>query len=58
MYSYSRTKGLFGGISVEGSVVVERSDANAKAYGADVSAKQLRFAISIFSSRIRADSVC
>lgn len=34
MYSYSRTKGLFGGASIEGSVLVERSDANAKAYGA------------------------
>lgn len=33
MYSYSRTKGLFGGASLEGSVIVERSDANAKAYG-------------------------
>ncbi|KAM0748896.1 DUF500-domain-containing protein [Meredithblackwellia eburnea MCA 4105] len=41
MYSYSRTKGLFGGASVEGSVIVERQDANAKAYGANVSAKQL-----------------
>ncbi|KAK4049778.1 hypothetical protein OIO90_005359 [Microbotryomycetes sp. JL221] len=41
MYSYSRTKGLFGGASIEGSVIVERSDANAKAYGYDVTAKQL-----------------
>lgn len=32
MYSYSRTKGLFGGASLEGSLIVERSDANAKAY--------------------------
>jgi lipid-binding SYLF domain-containing protein len=30
------------GVSVEGSVIVERSDCNAKAYGANVSAKQLR----------------
>ena len=33
MYSYSRTKGLYGGASIEGSIVVERSDANSKAYG-------------------------
>ncbi|KAG8906805.1 hypothetical protein FRB99_006072 [Tulasnella sp. 403] len=41
MYSYSKTKGLFGGVSVEGSVIVERQDANAIAYNADVTAKQL-----------------
>ncbi|GJN88218.1 hypothetical protein Rhopal_001183-T1 [Rhodotorula paludigena] len=41
MYSYSRTKGLFGGASIEGSVIVERSDANAKAYGSDVTVTQL-----------------
>lgn len=41
IFSYSRTKGLFGGVSVEGSVIVERSDANNKAYGESVKAKQL-----------------
>ncbi|GAA6033393.1 hypothetical protein JCM8097_006729 [Rhodosporidiobolus ruineniae] len=41
MYSYSRSKGLFGGASVEGSIVVERSDANSKAYGYNVTATQL-----------------
>lgn len=41
MYSYSRTKGLFGGASLEGSAIIERSDANAKAYGYSVTAKQL-----------------
>lgn len=41
MYSYSRTRGLFGGASLEGSVIVERSDANSKAYGFNVTAKQL-----------------
>jgi len=41
MYSYSKTKGLFGGVSVEGSVIVERQDANALAYGTDVSVKSL-----------------
>lgn len=41
MYSYSRTKGIYGGASIEGSVIVERSDANAKAYGFSVTAKDL-----------------
>lgn len=41
MYSYSKTKGLFGGVSVEGSVIVERQDANRLAYGGSVSSKQL-----------------
>ncbi|KAF4572541.1 hypothetical protein EYR36_007049 [Pleurotus pulmonarius] len=41
MYSYSKTRGLFGGVSVEGSVIVERQDANAQAYGSSVTAKQL-----------------
>lgn len=40
-YSYSKTRGLFGGVSLEGSVIVERQDANALAYGDPVSAKQL-----------------
>ncbi|KAI0075986.1 DUF500-domain-containing protein [Panus rudis PR-1116 ss-1] len=41
MYSYSKTRGLFGGVSVEGSVIVERQDANAQAYHSDVTAKML-----------------
>ncbi|KAF9788556.1 DUF500-domain-containing protein [Thelephora terrestris] len=41
MYSYSKTKGLFGGISVEGSVIAERQDANTLAYHSDVSVKGL-----------------
>lgn len=40
-YSYSKTRGLFGGISLEGSVIVERQDANAQAYRSDVTAKML-----------------
>lgn len=40
-YSYSKTRGLFGGVSVEGSVIVERQDANSLAYRSDVTAKQL-----------------
>ncbi|KAJ8084367.1 hypothetical protein PM082_003136 [Marasmius tenuissimus] len=42
MYSYSKTKGLFGGISIEGSVIVERQDANVQAYQNDtVTVQQL-----------------
>ena len=41
IFSYSKTKGLFAGVSLEGSVIVERKDANAKFYGGQVSARQL-----------------
>ncbi|KAF8656395.1 hypothetical protein AX16_002580 [Volvariella volvacea WC 439] len=41
MYSYSKTRGLFGGISLEGSVIVERQDANAQAYSSPVTARLL-----------------
>ncbi|KAG6837887.1 hypothetical protein H0H93_013040 [Arthromyces matolae] len=41
MYSYSKTRGLFGGISVEGSVIVERQDANHQAYNSPVTARML-----------------
>ncbi|KAK7684998.1 hypothetical protein QCA50_011833 [Cerrena zonata] len=41
MYSYSKTRGLFGGVSIEGSVIVERQDANAQAYKSDVTVRQL-----------------
>ncbi|KAH9990954.1 hypothetical protein BJV74DRAFT_836543 [Russula compacta] len=41
MYSYSKTRGLFGGVSIEGSVIVERQDANVQAYRSNVSAKQI-----------------
>lgn len=41
MYSYSKTKGLFGGVSVEGTVIIERQDANRIAYGGSVSVKQI-----------------
>lgn len=41
MYSYSKTKGLFGGVSVEGSVILERQDANRIAYGGNPTAKQI-----------------
>ncbi|KAK3955052.1 hypothetical protein QBC32DRAFT_60999 [Pseudoneurospora amorphoporcata] len=41
IFSYSKTKGLFAGVSLEGSMIVERKDANAKLYGRPVSAKEL-----------------
>ncbi|KAK0506021.1 hypothetical protein EDD18DRAFT_1121704 [Armillaria luteobubalina] len=42
MYSYSKTRGLFGGLSVEGSIIVERQDANVQAYNnPNVTAKLL-----------------
>ncbi|KAH6916794.1 SH3 domain-containing protein [Coprinopsis sp. MPI-PUGE-AT-0042] len=41
MYSYSKTRGLFGGVSLEGSVIVERQDANALAYNSPVTARML-----------------
>lgn len=41
MYSYSKTKGLFGGVSVEGTVIVSRPDANRLAYGGQPTVKQI-----------------
>lgn len=41
MYSYSKTKGLFGGVSVEGTVIIERQDANRIAYGSSISVKEI-----------------
>ncbi|KAL5335854.1 DUF500-domain-containing protein [Aspergillus crustosus] len=41
VFSYSKTKGLFAGVSLEGSMLVERKDANEKLYGSRVSARQL-----------------
>ncbi|KAF8807675.1 DUF500-domain-containing protein [Phlegmacium glaucopus] len=41
MYSYSKTRGLFGGVSVEGSVIMERQDANFQAYNSPVTARML-----------------
>jgi hypothetical protein len=41
IFAYSKTKGLFAGISLEGSVLVERKDANEKLYNRRISASQL-----------------
>ncbi|KAI7881971.1 DUF500-domain-containing protein [Lichtheimia hyalospora FSU 10163] len=41
VYSYSKTRGFFAGVSLEGSVIVTRGDANEKLYGQKVAAKDL-----------------
>ncbi|KAL9116644.1 MAG: hypothetical protein Q9187_006833 [Circinaria calcarea] len=41
IFSYSKTKGLFAGVSLEGSVIIERRDANEKMYNSRITAKQL-----------------
>ncbi|KDN46960.1 DUF500-domain-containing protein [Tilletiaria anomala UBC 951] len=41
MFSYSRSKGLFAGISLEGVVLVERKDANREFYGQAIPARDL-----------------
>jgi hypothetical protein len=41
IFSYSKTRGLFAGVSVEGSVIMERKDANEKFYRQPVTARQL-----------------
>lgn len=41
VFSYSKSKGLYAGVSVEGSVIVERKDTNERFYGRKVSAKEL-----------------
>ncbi|CAG8632068.1 5056_t:CDS:10 [Acaulospora morrowiae] len=41
IFSYSKTRGLFVGVSIEGSVIVERKDANSKFYHRKVTAKEL-----------------
>ena len=41
IFSYSKTKGLFAGVSLEGSVLIERRDANEKLYNGRVTARQL-----------------
>ena len=41
VFSYSKTKGLFAGVSLEGSAIIERRDANEKLYNGKITAKQL-----------------
>ncbi|XP_076450744.1 SH3 domain-containing YSC84-like protein 1 isoform X2 [Babylonia areolata] len=41
IYTYSKTKGIFAGISVEGSALIERKDANRKFYGREIRAYEI-----------------
>ncbi|KAL8951334.1 MAG: hypothetical protein Q9222_002699 [Ikaeria aurantiellina] len=41
VFAYSKTKGLFAGVSLEGSILIERRDANEKLYNSRITAKQL-----------------
>lgn len=41
IFSYSKTKGLFAGVSIEGSGIFERRDANEKMYNTRITARQL-----------------
>lgn len=41
VYTYSRSQGLFAGISLEGTVVATRDDANAKYYGRAVTPQEI-----------------
>ncbi|KAK4989214.1 hypothetical protein LTR66_000429 [Elasticomyces elasticus] len=41
IFAYSKTKGLFAGVSLEGSVLIERRDANQKMYGRAIKAREL-----------------
>ncbi|KAJ4349535.1 uncharacterized protein N0V89_008151 [Didymosphaeria variabile] len=41
IFSYSKTKGLFAGVSLEGSGMIERRDANEKLYGRRWTAREL-----------------
>ncbi|CAO1621028.1 unnamed protein product [Sympodiomycopsis kandeliae] len=41
MFSYSKSQGLFGGVSLEGTALVDRSDANSKAYNRSITAKKI-----------------
>lgn len=41
IFAYSKTRGLYGGLTVEGGVIAERADANKKFYGRKVRAVEL-----------------
>ncbi|CCK71945.1 Ysc84p KNAG_0I01580 [Huiozyma naganishii CBS 8797] len=41
VFAYSKSKGLFAGVSVEGSMIVERREANRKFYGDNCTSKQI-----------------
>ncbi|KAI5116584.1 hypothetical protein M0805_009227 [Coniferiporia weirii] len=41
MFSYSKSKGLFAGLSLEGTVLIERKDANRDFYGSSIPARDI-----------------
>ncbi|KAG8969176.1 hypothetical protein FRC03_004129 [Tulasnella sp. 419] len=41
MFSYSKSKGLFAGLSLEGTVLIERKDANRDFYGSPIPAQDI-----------------
>lgn len=41
IFSYSRSRGLYAGLSLEGVVLIERKDANREFYGMDIPARDL-----------------
>ncbi|WWD18752.1 hypothetical protein CI109_103206 [Kwoniella shandongensis] len=41
MFSYSRSKGLFAGLTLDGTILVERKDANKEFYGSSVSSTDI-----------------
>jgi lipid-binding SYLF domain-containing protein len=41
VYTYSRSQGLFAGVSLEGQVIAARDDANREYYGRDVTPKEI-----------------
>ncbi len=43
IYSYSLSKGLFAGISLEGAIIATQSGANARYYGEPIKARQILF---------------
>ena len=52
VYSYSRSQGLFAGISLEGTAIVARDEANAEYYGKSVTPAD------ILSGRVNDDPPC
>ncbi|MBW2272265.1 MAG: hypothetical protein JRG96_03270 [Deltaproteobacteria bacterium] len=41
MYTYSRSQGIFGGVSLEGTAIIEREDTNTATYGKPVEPKDI-----------------
>ncbi|KAH3671194.1 hypothetical protein WICMUC_004711 [Wickerhamomyces mucosus] len=52
IFAYSKTKGLFAGVSLEGSAIIERREANRKFYGNNCKARQ------ILAGRVEAPPQC